>query len=47
MHIYEDIESGFTLNPAHFLAANLKLSLHNTGDADCHETNYGFCLKIS
>ena len=33
-YIYEEIESGFTFSPTHFL---VKLGLHNTGDADCHE----------
>ena len=35
-YVYEDIESGFTLTPAHFLVTNQKLGLHNTGDIDYH-----------
>ena len=35
-YVYEDIESGFTLTPAHFLVTNQKLGLRNTGDIDYH-----------
>ena len=33
-YVYEDVASGFTLTPSHFLA---KLGLRNAGDADYHE----------
>ena len=36
-YVYEDVASGFTLTPSHFLATNQKLGLCNTGDVDYHE----------
>ena len=36
-YVYEDIASGFTLTPSHFLVTNQKLGLRNTGDVDYQE----------
>ena len=33
-YVYEDLDSGFTLTPGHFLATNRKLGLCNSSDAD-------------
>ena len=35
-YVYEDLDSGFTLTPGHFLATNRKLGLFNSSDADYH-----------
>ena len=35
-YVYEDLDSGFTLTPGHFLATNRKLGLCNSSNADYH-----------
>ena len=35
-YFYEDLYSGFTLTPGHFLATNRKFGLFNSGDTDYH-----------
>ena len=44
-YVYEDLESGFTLTPAHFLVANRKLGLP-LGDDDYNSSDGDFQIKI-